>query len=442
MLSKNLVSLKFTSLLVLTTAIVLGLMAVANCKTLVMVASPQGKILWDKFIPKYEKISGNKVKITIVPREQFDAFLKARLASGKQLDIIAFEPQFILDYYTRGILADLTGMFEDPRFPNLREERFKEGALDFKRMPGRKTYALPINVYMSFYLYNKTIFEKYGIPIPKDFKGLLTIKKKLEGTDILPIAYPGKQIFWNPFQFYTLLPMVTANYGNEFTKATVRGDIKWTSPFYVRAMELLKWEMDMGIITPESLGLDYDTLATFFLQGKVAAVYQGAWFYTEQIKGQTLEGFEVDVFLPPAIPPGKSQVLGCTDVLVGLNAKTANFEDAGDLLNYLVSDEVADYASHYYISSIKGYPSRDPILSKVLSLIGDMPIGHIIDHEWEPEITEEFKVQIQKMVLGEVTPMEALQTVQNVHDRLVKEGRDYGGVFGKTYSYYDDIIGK
>ncbi len=416
------------------TLLIGGFTGVGGCKTLVMVATPQGKILYDKFVPKYEKKTGIEVKLTIIPRDKFDAFLKSRLASGRQLDVIAFDPQFILDYTRLGILADLTNMLGDPQYPNLREERFKEGALDFKRVAGR-TYAIPYNVYMGFYLYNKGIFDTYGITVPMRFEEMLQIKEKLTGTNIMPTAYPGKQIFWNPFMFYTLLPMVMNNNAGEFTKATIRGDIKWTSPFYIRAMKLLKWQMDTGIIARESLALDYDTLATFFLQGKIAAVHQGAWFYTEQLKGNLPSGFELDVFMPPAIAPGFGQVVGCTDVLVGINAKSTLMTDAAKLLDYLASDEVAEYASENYISSIRGFPPRDPILSKVIKMLEGKPIAHIMDHEWEPEITEEFKIQIQKVFLGETTPEEALEAVQKVHDRLVKEGRDYGPIFGRSYKY-------
>jgi raffinose/stachyose/melibiose transport system substrate-binding protein len=406
-------------------------------KTLVMVASPQGKIIWDKYVPEYRKRTGIKIDITVIPRAEFDAFLKSSLAARKrQLDIIAFEPQFILDYYTEGILADLTNALKNPKFRNIKEDRFKDGALDFKRMPGRRTYAIPLNLYTTFYLYNKKIFNKYNIPVPKKMEDFLELKRKLEGTNIYPLAYPGKDIFWNPFYFYTLLPMVTANNANELTKATVRGDIKWTAPFYIRAMKILKWEMDEGIMVKESLGLNYDTLASLFLSGKIATVYQGGWFYTEQIKLYAPPDFEVGVYLPPVISPGKSQVLGCCDVLVGVNAKTENYEESLKFLDFLLSDEVSEFISDYYISSVKGYEPNDPILTEVLSLIEDngVPIGHIIDHEWEPEITEEFKSQIQSLLLGRVSPEGALEAVQRVQDELIRKGEDYGEIFGKTYS--------
>jgi len=315
--------------LALTVAMIAGLGltagALAAGETLVFVAGPQGNVLWEQVIPMWEQDTGNKIKFTDVPRENFDAFLKARIAAGSQIDVIMYDPLFHLDYFEHGIPADITEAFSDPGYPNLKEANFKAGALDFKRMAGH-IYFIPLNLIMTLYYYNKDIYQEYGIQPPARYEDEVQIADKLDGTGIIPMAYAGKEIWWNPMMFYRYIPMVTANNSDAFTKATIRGDIKWTSPFYIRALELLKGEMDDGVLTPESLGLDYDTLTTIFVQDRVATIYQGTWFYSEQLKAAREQGFNLGVTPIPSVSPGHGQPCGSADVNLSIYSGTDYME--------------------------------------------------------------------------------------------------------------------
>ena len=419
---------------ILLTSIFLSGVCFAAGKSLVFVAGPQGNVLWKQLIPLWEKETGNKIEFIDVPREEFDAFLKSRIAAGSQIDLIMYDPQFHLDYYRRGIPEDITSAFSDPKYPNLREERFKKGALDFKRMAG-KIYFVPLNLIMTLYYYNKDIYESYGITVPKTIEEEEQMATKLAGSNIIPMAYAGKEIWWNPMMFYRFIPMLTANNSAAFTEATVRGDIKWTSPLYIRGLKLLKWEMDKGILTRESLGLDYNTLTTLFIQGKVATVYQGTWFYSEQLRPSLPPDFKLGVAPIPSLAPGFGQPCGCADVNISVYSQSNNKEEALNFINFAASDEAAKMASNYFISAIEGVLPKDPILSEIVQMYSGIPVAHLVDHLWEPEITEAFKSQLQRLLLGEATPEEVAEYVQKVHDNLVTEGKDFGELFGKTYSY-------
>lgn len=408
--------------------------SLAAGKTLVFIAGPQGNVLWEQLIPQWEEKTGNKIEFINVPREEFDAFLKSRIAAESQIDLIMYDPQFHLDYYKRDIPADITNAFSDSKYPNIREDRFKQGALDFKRMAG-KIYYIPINLMMTVYYYNKDIYEKYGIEVPKTIEDEEQIATKLAGTDIIPMAYAGKEIWWNPMQYYRLLPMLTAGNSTEFAEATIRGDIKWTSPFYVRGLEIMKWEMDKGIFTKESLGLDYNTLTTLFLQGKVATIYQGSWFYSEQLRPSLTENFHLGVAPIPSLSPGIGQPCGCADVNISVYSKTENLDEALDFIDFAVSKESAELASKYFFSAIEGVLPSDPVLAEIVKMYDGIPIAHLVDHLWEPEITEAFKSQLQRLLLGDTTPIDVANYIQDVQDTLIEEGKDFGAILGKNYSY-------
>ncbi|NLJ37500.1 MAG: hypothetical protein GX432_01915, partial [Candidatus Atribacteria bacterium] len=73
---------------VLLIAISFSCISFAAGKTLVFIAGPQGNVLWEQLIPQWEEKTGNKIDFINIPREEFDAFLKSRIAAGSQIDLI------------------------------------------------------------------------------------------------------------------------------------------------------------------------------------------------------------------------------------------------------------------------------------------------------------------------------------------------------------------
>ena len=74
-------------------------------------------------------------------------------------------------------------------------------------------------------------------------------------------------------------------------------------------------------------------------------------------------------------------------------------------------------------------------MTEVVKMYSGIPVAHLVDHLWEPEITEAYKSQLQRLLLGETTPQEVAKYVQEVQDNLISDKKDFGEIFGKTYSY-------
>jgi len=411
----------------------LSFTVMAQDKEIVMVATPQGDKIFETIIPQFEAANpGIKVQYTSIPREQFDAWFKTRINAGSDIDIIMLDPQFFLDYWRNGFLADLTFAFDDPAYTNLKRNRFVDGALKFKEMNG-SIYNIPMNLIMTLFYYNKGLFEQYDIPVPKTYSDLLTVKEKLAGTSILPMAYAGKELWWNPMMLYALLPMYMGNNAQEFTKETLRGERKWTDVEYVDGLKKLKSLMDDKILTQESLGLDYNGLISMFVQGGIATVYQGTWFYAEGIKPAMPEGFDLGIFGIPAIEgKGFGQPCGCTDVALSIYAKSEKIDLALKFINFALNESTGKMMAEMgFISALKDVKPVDPILQELMSIYKDVPIEHLLDHLWEPQIIQEFQMDIQALLLGQITPEDVVKRVQAVQDQLMKEGKSYKDIFLK-----------
>jgi len=411
----------------------LSFAAMAQDQEIVMVATPQGDKIFETIIPQFEAANpGVTVKYTSLPREQFDAWFKTRINAGSDIDIVMLDPQFFLDYWKNGFLADLTFAFDDPAYANLKRDRFVGGALNFKEMNGQ-IFNVPMNLIMTLFYYNKGIFEKYGIPVPKTYEDLLTVKEKLAGTSILPMAYAGKELWWNPMMYYALLPMYTENNAQGFTKETLRGERKWTDVEYVDALKKLKSLMDDGILTQESLGLDYNGLISMFVQGGIATVYQGTWFYAEGVKPAMPEGFDLGVFPIPAIEgKGFGQPCGCTDVALSIYAKSKKKDLALEFIDFALNETTGKkMAEMGFISALKDIIPVDSTMQELMSIYKDVPLEHLLDHLWEPQIIQEYASAIQGLLLDKITPEDLAKRIQELQDQLVKEGKSYKDIFAK-----------
>ncbi len=400
---------------------------------IVMVATPQGDKIFETIIPLFEEANpGITVQYTSLPREQFDAWFKTRINAESDIDIVMLDPQFFLDYWKNGFLADLTYAFKDPAYSNLKRDRFVGGALNFKEMNG-KIFNVPMNLIMTLFYYNKGLFEKYDIPVPETYSDLLTVKEKLEGTSILPMAYAGKELWWNPMMYYALLPMYTDNDAQEFTKGTLRGDHKWTDVEYVDALKKLKSLWDDGILTQESLGLDYNGLISMFVQGGIATVYQGTWFYAEGIKPAMPEGFELGVFPIPSIEgKGFGQPCGCTDVALSIYAKSKNKDLAMKFIDFALNESTGKMMAEMgFLSALKDVKPVDSTMQELMLMYEDVPLEHLLDHLWEPQIIQEYQMAIQGLLLGQLTPENFTNRIQEVQDQLVKEDKSYKDIFTK-----------
>lgn len=110
--------------------------------------------------------------------ENFDDSMRARLSSGDIPDIIIGKTQDVAAYVDTGILAEI--------HPEGLEHIYKE-ALNTVEKDG-VVYGLPYNAWHQGVIYNKDIFEKYGISVPHTREELREVVRELEAKGITAFA--------------------------------------------------------------------------------------------------------------------------------------------------------------------------------------------------------------------------------------------------------------
>lgn len=396
---------------------------------LVMIGTPQGDPFWSQIIPAFKVKTGIEIQSSSRPREEFDAQYKAARAANAQIDLVALEPQFFLDYYKNGFLQDLGGILDNPQYPNLKRTDFLAGVLDWKSIAG-KPYTVPYNLVMTLLYYNKDLYSKYGIEPAKTYEDYEEIKAKITDRSVSPLMIPAKDIFWLPMEFFNLISPLSDNNATQFSIDTILGKIKWTDPVYMQAGTIFKSWWDKGIIGQNTLGIDYNGLAAAFVQGQGSTVYQGSWFYVEGVKKVATPDFPLDVFAVPGVNGKKGQPNGVADVELSVDTSSQHKDEAYAFIDFAALPENRKLlASLGYIPSFKDTPPADPVMAKAVGLYKDTTIQLFLDHIWEPQITQGFQVQLQKLAAGATDVGGMLKDIQSIHDGLVKDGKSNRAVF-------------
>lgn len=148
----------------------------------------KGKQAWVKaLVDDYEKEHPNvKINIELLPSDQYNTMLKTRIAAGDAPMIFDLGNQLFQEFVNAGYCADVTNMKG--------MENYDKATIDQSRV-GSKVYGVCIdkNAYCMFY--NKDIFKKYGLSVPKTNAELMKVCQVLQSHGIVPLAAPFAELW-------------------------------------------------------------------------------------------------------------------------------------------------------------------------------------------------------------------------------------------------------
>ena len=314
-------------------------------------------------------------------------------------------------YGTGGKLVDLTDQVKYL-------DRFQPVAVQTYNIGG-KQWALPSGGIDGFtFLYNKTLLDKVGMKTePATYDDLLKLAPELKKLGAAVFTHQGKDIYlWPVWQFWAFA-QTSGNKPIELTIKTLQGDMKWTDPMHVAALEILYKFTQDGMFIDNVLGLAEDTEATFF-QGKALLWYWGPWEIAAWRKakkpadGSADQAPNLDLSLiPPVLAVSdtsiKRQLPGGVGNALGMYAKIApeRKDMALSIMDLMTSDKWIKWendAMSRPVSSNKNVVASDnPIALKYAKECAPNQFTYL-DWLWPPEITKSFQENQQAIVAGKV----------------------------------------
>ncbi|MFC5467936.1 ABC transporter substrate-binding protein [Cohnella suwonensis] len=300
---------------------------------------PDEQTAYKKTVDKFEADHPNvKVKVITTAPDQYTTKLKAAITGKSVPDVFFFEPGDLKAFVNGGVLLNITPYTESNS--NIDIGKVWKKGVDIYRYDGKVAgqgdiYGLPKDLGPFAMGYNKTMFEKAGIPIPDKDKPytwdeFINVNKQLtkdtNGDGKLDQWGTGLNVNW------TLHAFVWSN-GADFLDAT-QTKVAIDDPKFAEALQLFADMQNVHKVTPSIA--EAQTLDTYqrWMQGQIGFFPVGPWDLSTYQKLP----FDFDLIPYPAGSTGiASTWVGSLGIGVSKNSKAP--DEAAALALYLSASE-------------------------------------------------------------------------------------------------------
>ena len=177
---------------------------------------------------------------------------------------------------------------------------------------GGKTYAVGAVESTSGIIYNKEIFERYGLSIPQTYQDFLNICKILKSKGIDPIGVGGSDLWHMEYWVNHFFRTDVLSKNPEWLSQCSEGVVSWTDAEVIQMLADLKNLFDAGYVNDDWQTTRDGNLPYKMAEGEIAMMYTGpwtsfaiqklnpsmelGWFYVPGANGVTYAGDNLDTF--------------------------------------------------------------------------------------------------------------------------------------------------
>ncbi|GGV39322.1 ABC transporter substrate-binding protein [Actinomadura cremea] len=368
------------------------------------------KTIYPEIVRAYETAHPNvDIKLTNMENDAFKAKMTAVTASGDLPDIFVTWGGGVL---RQRIDAGLVKPVENSGLL----DGFMPVSLKPYQFDG-ETYAVPYDMGMVGFWYNKDHFEKAGITgPPATWTAFLDAVRKLKSAGITPIALAGKDK-WPGHYYWAYLALRLA--GPDGVAQAAAADDFGTPPF-VQAGQRLKELVDLDPFQEGFQGAAYDApggQAATMGAGKAGMELMGQWAPVVQkdASGKDL-GDALGFFPFPAVEGGPGKV---SDVFGGGNGHALSKDappEALDFLTFLTNEEneARLVSSGAFMPVVKGAESaiEDANRKQVARMLnGATGFQLYLDQAFPPAVGQEVNDSVAGLMGGRTDPQQVARSI-------------------------------
>jgi len=319
--------------------------------------------------------------VEAVAAGQYENLLKTRIASGDTPDIFFGRPRNYREIAESGAIMDLS----DTEFI----DRVVDIAIEEATVNG-KYYGIPVDLQVKGLFYNKDIFDKYGLELPKTYDELMAVCDKFSEMGEKPFvnAYGHPFNPWNQWDSM-FVPMTYKKYQDVYTGVQA-GTHKW-SDLDVVLKALTVYDGILKYKDAGDFGVDQNQATLNFAAGQRPMYINGGWIIGD-LRAANPEGNFGYMGTPWSNNPEENVAqVGLDDVFMA--SSTTEVKDAVlAFFDYITSEQGAiDWMKNARLmSSIKGtdYHNIDPIITSIGEYI---EAGRIAPRSSVVELSGEYK---------------------------------------------------
>jgi len=269
-----------------------------------------------------------KVEFLHIPQNYFQK-LHLLVASNLTPDVVFINNLNGPLYAENGVFRDLSVFINKNSSDNLKETDFFPQSLKSMSYKG-KLYAIPRDISNLVIYYNKSIFDKYKVPYPKDnwsFQEFLQTALKLtkdtnnDGKiDVYGTSFEENPLFWLPFLWSNGGGLINTNLHS----------LLISDPESIEALQFYANLRNKYHVAPTKSETGSSTMAQLFIQGKLAMHISGRWSTPRYRKDIT---FSWDIARFPEAKAGS--IVDCDTSGWAISSNSKHPDESWRLVNFL-----------------------------------------------------------------------------------------------------------
>lgn len=368
--------------------------------------------LFSGFHKQYPDITVNFER---VGRLYYHDVQKLRIASGARLDVMGVLRNDYRDFIIMGYLENLS---EAKYMQQFEEKARKELAV----IPlNRKEYAIPYRSWVMGVWYNRILFNKYDLTVPKNYSEFVDTCRVLKNNGVAPLLVgardeePASSLFL--LRFCSLFEGDTGLYDKIRTGLT-----RWDDSAIADAMKDIQQLIDEEYVGKQSVELTYHQAFQEFLSGGSAMILMPD--DSISLIGPDAERVcEPGVFPIPYERKGEVPLIpgNEADALIGIYSRSNEIEAADKLLSYLASREVADSftRTNLFDSPVRGLEPPEFKYSRLWQPIKELEMMPVPMTEFDSEFLKVFNRGARDLLAGTCDYKQLLEKFRETQEALL-----------------------
>ncbi|MDT8860167.1 extracellular solute-binding protein [Alkalihalobacillus sp. MEB130] len=283
---------------------------------------------------------------------------------------------------------------------------------------GNSLYAVPVELNIEGFWYNKQIFEEVGVEIPTTWDEMMNVSESLKTKGIQPFALAGRT-----GSSYTRLinAYVVRKYGFDVMERVHRGELDLLDDGFIEAVEIVQQMNEKGYFGDAVNSVDYEKAVNMFLNGQAAIIYMGSWVLSDfnDLKRNNIGVENIGFFNVPLVKDG----VGTMDDymmnagLVKVLSKEKFDEEVVEWVKFIFSNYGEHALSEY--GMISGFfadeiPEEVSNVTRItLDEIQNARNGALwFEAQFDEKTAEKARYHVHFLVTGEISPEDYLSILK------------------------------
>ncbi|MBD7911404.1 extracellular solute-binding protein [Clostridium sp. Sa3CVN1] len=365
---------------------------------------------YNELAEKFEKENPN-IDVIVSAPPSASTVLKTKLVKDDAPDIISLSAdRSYADFVDANILEDLTGKIDMDQVDSIYSDMMKNLELNSKS----GVYGIPYALNASGVIYNKDIFKKLGLSIPKTWDEFLGIAQIIKKNGITPFYFTLKDS-WTALPPWNTISSTLVD--SDFSKKINKGETTFNE-LYSETTDKIIQLIDYG--HSDNFGVGYNDGNVAFAQGKSAMYLQGSYAISPIL--EVNKDINLGMFVLPATnDTEKNKLVSGVDVYFSISKDSKNKEESIKFINFLLrKDNAQQYIDEQCaFSAIKGVKQKDSKFEALDEYFKSLKVVDFQDHYYPAELPAADMIQTYLLDKNKN------KLLNNFQKEWVKANRDY-----------------